>query len=169
MSYYEQEGRTYMKPDFFYECQEKGLIIDASKGGLVQGAGEIMVVSPTEKGEFIMSSPVIPFQFLVNAYADEAYKADINARNLPWPQSFMLFRPYAVPKGITVIDASPKEVDGVITTPFIFFDTNFARFLGPNVARGHLAWLEKINQDAWNKSDRLLSLKPYAYLPRFDN
>ncbi|GAB3953269.1 hypothetical protein GCM10028805_36630 [Spirosoma harenae] len=152
-TYTKDNGNTYLTADFFNYLRLHDLIVDGSKGGLIIGPtkanGGVTLIGMNREAEVYIGSQAEGWCFLINAYAYHKEESVLIRKSQHSSLADTLFMPYPVPDHITLIDATQREIDGKLFTPFIIFDTDTIGTMPRVPAKANLDYLEKINQDAW--------------------
>ncbi len=113
--------------------------------------GGIQMIHPTRDARIVVAHMIEGWQFTINAFAEYDNEDEIKAL---CPDSVIgdtFFLPYSIPDDIDVIRVVPKEVNGIMTTPYLYFGTNVMCVLKKEVAKKNLRRFTNMNRLAWQK------------------
>lgn len=150
---YTRQGATYLTPEYFQFLRDHELLIDVSAGGLIIGPtkaeGGITLMGCNENVEFFVAGQLEGYQFLVNDFARFENEDKLNQLSRHLLAADQLFIPYVVPSPINVLVVAPKEVEGQLLTPVLYYSTRHMCVMPRVPAQKNLSFLDTINRDAW--------------------
>ena len=152
---YERGKRLYITLDYYQFLEHNNLIIDGNQGGLLVGPlNTITGVSFDQNNKPFIAGQVKPGTFLVNEYAAHNYKDQLAIVVSSEPDdNDSFFSTYRPPVDSQFIEVVPRQIDGVLYTPVVFFSTKYMVTIPSTKVRSNLDLLERINRQAWNEHE----------------
>lgn len=158
---YSLDGRSYLNPEVYLYLYEKGMLIDVTRGGLIQVAGEaaeelsLLFFTTTSRWLIQETSPdLVAVEngcFLVNVLAMHDHQAEIE-RKLEQPALHKtLFDSSEEVKGLNIITVEPRELDGELRMPILYTRSHGITIVPPALTTQALPYLNRLNETCWLK------------------
>ena len=144
---YQEQGITYLHPIYANRLVENDLLAEATYGGLILGKPIVTVLSISLDNRLYVAATAESGQYVINTVALKVHRQAISDLEL---QDKALkeepFTEYAIPADTLLIDARPKLIDGLPVERYVYFGSAQIQFIHRNLAKKHLAFYNRINQ-----------------------
>ncbi len=142
-----------IQPEMIRPMQDKGLIVDGQKGGLVLGRshesrGGIPLLHLGVKGDLVLSGLMEGFEYVLPPEVTKQNLVELTRINGTKSENRQSFKPYHPPSNVNLIDATEMEFRNRKVSRIIFLGYAGQMIVNRHATKLHLKRLFEINQMA---------------------
>lgn len=127
------------------------LIIEGVKGGLIIGPshleGGISIIMNDSKNDFYTILEVEGWEYLLNPFSTDKNLEELENINSEYSERLNEFYEYTLPENISILNCTPKTINGKFFKPVIPFGRNAQMIINKVSTQRYLDKIDKINSE----------------------